>query len=70
MLLTDPERRKFAQYLRQDAQSNRTMARMLEGMGIEAGMTQVLHQKKIQDAEAEERVAAILESTSSETITG
>jgi hypothetical protein len=66
MLLTDEERKKFAAYLRQDAMSNRLLAKQLATMP--SPTMKRLHDQKIAEATAEEMVAHILESTSSATI--
>lgn len=60
MTLDDAERARFAAYLRQDAQANRDIAGRLGpvmGPAIAA-----LYRQKLADAEAEERVAGMLES--------
>jgi hypothetical protein len=64
MLLTDAERRKFSEYLKRDAESNRLIAGQLEKF------SKPLADLKIKEAEAAELIAKSLDSGESVTIRG
>lgn len=65
MLLTDDERRRFAEYLEQDAESNRMMAEQLAKIGPHGEM--IAKNKRI-EMQAELIVAKMLRSAESESI--
>jgi hypothetical protein len=67
MLLSDAERKKFSEYLKRDAESNRLIAKQMESM---PGLPKALYEHKIKEAEAAELIAKSLDSGESVTIRG
>ena len=66
VLLTDEERRKFAAYLRQDAESNKLLSEAAKKMGSTPMM--IIARRKRLEADAESMVARMLEETESVTL--
>ena len=69
MLLSDDERKKFAAYLRQAAESNRLLVKQFDVMAHLAHM-RVLRDRMEAEAHAQELVAGTLETSESFTVKG
>lgn len=67
MLLSEEERRRFAAYLRRDAESNRLISEQLMKLG--GPMSEIGRRKRL-DAAAEDVVARMLEEAETATISG